>query len=427
MRARCRPVLMLLVLLLGAGPGLAAGDTSALYMASLAAAERAAGGAGAGDGSDPMAAMRAAVNLQRLAAERAFAGDTEGAIAAYDAQAPLGPLHPPAQRLAPELDDAVAEDAVEAIVAAARTRRVVILNEAHHVPMHRAFARALAARLRAIGYGYLACEAFAEGVPLATAMQGRGQGRVVAATGHYLRDPVFAGFVNNALADGWKLVAYEHIPERGVATDPWDAMGQREEGQARHLAERVFAADKEARVFIYAGYAHAYKGAQDGQRWMAERLRRMTGIEPLSVDTTTMFAHPDRRREADPYDALVTRFPLAAPFVLRAADGSHPVFGDARGHVDMQVVFPRYPARDGRPDWLRTLAGRSPRAMPDELMPRRGRRIVKAYRIDDGPDAVPADAVLVDAGKPAPALMLPPGAFRFAVEDEGAADRLSPP
>jgi len=60
------------------------------------------------------------------------------------------------------IEDAIAEDAIAAIVREAKNRQVVILNEAHHVPLHRAFAMKLARELRKIGYEYLACEAFQE-------------------------------------------------------------------------------------------------------------------------------------------------------------------------------------------------------------------------------------------------------------------------
>lgn len=87
----------------------------------------------------------------------------------------------------------------------------------------------------------------------------------------------------------------------------------------------------------------------------------------------------------------------------------------AKGRVDMQVIYPRYAFHDGRPDWLRTLAGRSPRPVPAALLPQQGRRIVKALRVGAPQDAVPADVVLVEAGKPV--LMLPPGEVRYVYEE----------
>ncbi len=374
------------------------------YLAPLAAAERAA------------EARKQGFELQQLGMQRAFAGDTEGAIAAVDAQSPPAPAPLPAAAAnAGAPADVRAEDAVEAIVAQARTRRVVILNEAHHVPMHRAFAMRLAAALRKVGYTYLACETFSgdgTGVPA--------PGQVTTATGYYTREATFANFVNTALADGWKLVPYDVITPPKPGQDWMESVRAREQGEADNLVERIFAKDKDVKVFIYVGYSHAFKsvpGATGDVDWMAERLRRATGLDILSVDQTEFYAHPDRAAEHPLYAGLLAAFPVSAPFVLRAPDGRYAVPGLAQGRVDMQVIYPRYAVHDGRPDWLRTLAGRSPRPIPAALLPKQGRRIIKALRADAVKDAVPADIVLVEAGKPAPVLMLPPGDYRFVYEE----------
>lgn len=360
--------------------------------------------------------------LQMLAVARAFAGDTDGAIGAFDLAfrpgsgdrpAPAGPLA--------QVEQASAEDAIQAIVAQARTKRVVILNEAHHVPMHRAFAMKLAAALRKIGYSYLACETFAgEGDMSALA-----PGQTIFGTGFYTRDPVFAGFIDAALADGWKPVAYEYTGP--ASKDMMKRRLEREQGQARNLVERIFAKDKQARVLVYVGFSHVYRNGPDDDDgdtgWMAEHLRRMSGLDTLNVDQIEFHAHRDPRDEAPLYTAMAARFGSREPYVLRSPDGSHPVLPGAKGErklqgrVDMQVIFPRYGQRDGRPEWLQTLAGRTPREIPAELLPQHGRRLVKAFRAGGRADAVPADVVLVEAGKPVPKLMLPTGEYRYAIEE----------
>lgn len=396
------------------------------YMAPLQDAERALAQVPASAYARPRSAQaRAAIDqaggrLQKLGAERAFAGDTEGAIAAFDLlrDAPVALTAAHRAQLA-RLADVQAEDAIQAIVAAARDKRVVLLNEAHHVPMHRAFAQRLAAELRKIGFTYLAAETFNDGAP-GDARPSTPNGQTVAATGTYTKDAVFAGFVNAALADGWKLVAYEPDWEALADKDPLQQIRKREQGQARNLVERIFSKDKEARVFIYAGYAHVYKAQPgDGIVWMAQYLERATELDLLSIDQAAFYAHPDRAAEVPLYAELTDRFgEQRAPFVLRAADGSRPVLNGLTGRVDLQVIYPRYAMQDGRAEWLRTLAGRTPRAIPQELLPQQGRRIIKALRTDAVTDAVPLDVVLAEAGKPAPSLMLPAGDFRYAYEDE---------
>lgn len=349
-----------------------------------------------------------------LGVQRSFVGDTEGAIVAFDL--PLRVDDPRGTRKAQAAPDGVeAEDAISAIVEQARSKRVVLINEAHHVPMHRAFTQKLATALRKIGYSYLACEDFS---PFDGDLSTLG----TLHSGAFSKEPVFAGFVNSALAEGWKLVPYEHAPMPKLGEDPKQRFDAREQGQARNLVERVFAKDKDAKVLIHVGYGHLRKTTRDDPKempvMMGEHLHRMTGLDMLHVDQISYFAHPDRTLEAPMYAALVEKFPTKEPFVLRAADGSHPLMRAGTSGVDMQVIFPRYANHDGRPDWLRTLVGRSPRAIPAELLPTQGRRLIKAFRVGSRQNAVAADIVLVEAGKPVPALMLPPGEFHYAFEDE---------
>ncbi|WP_205314123.1 hypothetical protein, partial [Rheinheimera maricola] len=77
------------------------------------------------------------------------------------------------------------------------------------------------------------------------------------------------------------------------------------------------------------------------------------------------------------------------PFVLRTGDRGHVILGGARNYVDMHVVFPRYALRHGRPEWLETLAERRPHEIPPAMLPVSGRRLIQAYRISDGADAIP--------------------------------------
>jgi hypothetical protein len=353
--------------------------------------------------------------LQQLGTARAFAGDSDGAIAAFDILTRTrNPVRPAEVKQMSLVEDAVAEDAIKAIVEEARSRRVVLLNEAHHVPMHRAFARKLAAELRKIGYGYLACETFSGDGDVPTS----GSGQVTYRTGYYTRDPVFADFVNSALADKWKLISYEF--QGKPAMDPKERIEQRELAQAQNLVDRIFAKDKNAKVFIFVGYGHLNKqpeGDSSTPLMMGEHLRRITRLDMLHVDQTVFYAHPDRADESPLYQALLDKYPAKEPFVLRSTDGSPPILKGLQGRIDMQVIFPRYAMRGSRPEWLATLAGREPRVIPAELLPASGRRAIRAHLVGGAADAVPADIVLVEAGKPAPKLMLPAGDYRYTYED----------
>ncbi|WP_156116921.1 hypothetical protein [Massilia sp. 9096] len=424
MHGRFRRLLISLFLLHGSAP--AAQDDTVLtdgFLQHLRAAEGAISGITLPSVNSMKAPetdatiRRLSHEIQDLGVQRSVVGDTDGAIDAFDM---LGRANasPRSDEKWSVPDGVRTEDAIHAIVEQARSKRVVLINEAHHVPMNRAFTQKLAAELRKIGYSYLACETFTSDKG---SVPGVESGRVTLDTGYYTRDPVFADFVDAALADGWKLVPYDDDEPPKSGEDLTQRFIDREQAQARHLVERIFNKDKNAKVLIHVGYHHLLKSTLRDKNMpvlMGEYLHRMTGLEMLHVDQTLFYAHPDHTRETPLYAALVDTFPSTEPFVLRTQDGRYPVLLGMDGHVDMQVIFPRYVPQDGRPAWLRTIAGRIPHSIPADLLPVQGRRLIKAVRVDAVKGEIPADMVLVEAGKPMPVLMLPPGKFRYTYEAE---------
>jgi hypothetical protein len=349
--------------------------------------------------------------LEMLSTQRMLVGDEPGGLMAHDALTRRFKQPPPSDGELKLIDEATVEDAVKAIVEQARTRRVVLLNEEHMSSLNRAFSQRVARELRKIGYQYLACETFSgNDKPLFK------HGYVRYSDGAYINDPTFANWINEAIADGWKLVAYEvpYNPSIPAA----ERFRWREEGQARNLVERIFAKDKDAKVLIHVGRSHLNKSV-DGTEpaFMGEYLRRMTGLDLLSVDQQRYFEHPLSEDETPLYQRLLAKSDARAPFVLKNKDGSNLIVSGLAGRGDMLVVFPRYGMQDGRPAWMTSLAGREPRDIPPALLPTSGRRLIKAHRAGAPDDAVPADVVLVEADKPVPKLMLPKGEYRYNFEE----------
>lgn len=352
--------------------------------------------------------------LQQLGTARSFVGDTDGALAAVDVLRRRQLRHPPAiVRQMALLENAAAENAIAAIVREARTKQIVLINEAHHVPLHRAFAQRLATELRKIGYSYLACETF----NFLGAQEANQKGYIRRNAGYYTREPVFAGFVNAALADGWTLVPYEFEDVR--PRPPAEEMHLREEMQARHLVDRTFKKDRDAKVLVLVGYSHHHKAPEAEPRFipMGEHLRRMSGVATLHVDQADFIAHPNAADDNPLYVPLLARYPSTDAVVLRNKDGSYPLLLGVSGRVDMQVIHPRYPVQNGRPGWLASLAGRNAVPVPANLLPSSGRRVLKATPATAPADASPTDIILVEAGKPAPSFMLTNARYRFEYED----------
>ncbi|MFZ6638628.1 hypothetical protein ACO0LL_02755 [Undibacterium sp. TC4M20W] len=339
-----------------------------------------------------------------LGLHRSLAGDLDGAVAAFN-QMPVDDI-PATKEEFDSISNAKAEDAIAAIVREARKTQVVILNEAHHVPMHRAFAMKLARELKKAGYTYLACEAFYmyDDFPLQKQY-------VSEKAGILTKEATYANFLRDAMHDQWKFVSYESVN------------GPRESGMAKNLVQKIFRQDPKAKVFIYVGYSHAYEfpvaETDDDKSKMAAQLKRLTGINPLTIDQTAMYEHVDSKRQSNLYKAALARMAQEKPFVLKSGEQQYLKLGINNKLVDMQIIYPAYSTSPvtGRASWLTTLAGFTPRDIPKELLPTTGQRLIYAFHKQEPADGMPADVVMVQAGKTPPKLMLPPGEFRFAFED----------
>ena len=339
-----------------------------------------------------------------LGLKRSMAGDVDGAIAAFN-QMPVEDA-PATSSEFDSINNAKAEDAITAIVREAQKTQVVILNESHHVPMHRAFAMKLSRELKKAGYTYLACEAFSmyDDFPLQKQY-------VSEKAGILTKESTYANFLRDAMQDQWKFVSYEPVN------------GSRESAMAKNLVQKIFRQDSKAKVFIYVGYSHAYEfpvaETDDDKSKMAAQLKRLTGINPLTIDQTAMYEHVDTKRQSNLYKAALAKMKQEKPFVLKSDNQHYLKLGINNKLVDMQVIYPAYSnsLATGRANWLTTLAGFTARDIPKELLPATGRRLIYAFHKQEPADGMPADVVMVQTGKTPPKLMLPPGEFRFAYED----------
>lgn len=350
--------------------------------------------------------------LQRLGTIRTFVGDAFGAMASFDRWMALsnrigsiesGDLD--------RLREAQAVDAIAAIVAEAKSRQIVILNEAHQMPLHRAFAMKLARELRKIGYEYLACETCEEAVDA---------GYLKQSTGYYTQEPMYANFLRDAANDGWKFVHYDEMKFDKALTAEQNEE-QRETRQASNIVAATIALNPQAKVFIYVGHGHGMKRHTDAMQtiFMAEYLHNLTKIDPLSIDQTTLYEHTALNFNHPLYLPALKKQNKHNAFVLQRAQSTYEVFGRYQARVDMQIVHPPHKIDPftQRYDWLSILAGLSPTDVPQHLLPEQGRRVIYAYRIHETIGAIPVDAVIVETGKPVPKLMLPKGEFRFEFEE----------
>lgn len=312
---------------------------------------------------------------------------------------------------AKRISASVPRDAMAEIVARARLTNIVILNEAHNSPRDRAFALRVARALRPLGYKTLAAETFDNNPPesgISRTDQLKRDGFVRFNTGSYTIDPVFARFVREALAMGYEPVAYEQTKAQDR---PASGIPEREQAQAENLMAKIFSTRPHEKVLIFVGHGHLAELPGRHGELMGARLKRMSGVDPLTIDQTNVTDLSSSARDA---------YAIAAARIGRNStaffEGANPlILGTLAGSVDLQVIHPRRAYVSGRPEWLAALGGKR-MLVPQRLMPAKGRRLIQVFAANAPSDAVPLDQVLVNAGSPRPALFVPAGPVRFAIQ-----------
>lgn len=347
---------------------------------------------------------------QMLSQFASFVGDEATAVGLGER-----PPHPSFAR--PDLDDAVARDAIEAIVEAARDTRIVILNEAHNVSGHRAFAAHVIRALRPLGYDWFAAETFTPPQPepyVRVSSYARGA-PFLASYGYYTHDPVFAETVREAAQLGYRFADYE---QRFDQRAPDGADGElqiatREEAQADNLIANILSAHPQARVFVFVGYSHAMEKPGRGGTWFAARLKAKTGIDPLTIEQSMNWPAIAPDNDAPHVAAVLERFAPEKPIVV--ARGGESVASSAYvGKMDLSVFHPRRAPVAGRPGWLaadpeRRLVAISVPAL-DELV------LIQALSLQEGTAGPPSDHYLLQPGATEATFFLRPGRYFFRQE-----------
>jgi hypothetical protein len=291
-------------------------------------------------------------------------------------------------------------DPFEVIAERARDAQIVIVNEAHDQPFHRQVIEHIGRSL-AEDFGIFAAETLSY-----DALAQREDGEITAAIGSYSDEPMFARELRALDAAGYRFVAYEITKAQRAPEAASDAerVKVREKAQATNLIEAVLDEDPNARVLVHVGYAHAYETPIDnfGEEieWFAARLKRKTGIDPLTISQTTCTV-ADRTAE-------------------NALDGLRLVDGEAAlpkpGAVDLVLAHPPLQFRQSRPAWRRAIGDVAVK-VPEAFKVETGRIVIEARKPGQSIDEVPADRIVLYPGESIP-LLLPPGEWRLIAWDE---------
>ena len=278
------------------------------------------------------------------------------------------------------------------IVEAARSHKVVIINESHTVTQHRDFSRLVIAALRPHRFTTLAAETFGnvdgEPDPVQTYADLTYVDRRI---GDYSREPVFGQMLRDAKALGYQFVAYEEVSEPGAPLpDDWRiSIRDRETAQAQNLAAILADLPEDQKLIVHVGYSHASEAISIGadgweDAWMAARLKRDHGIDPMTIGQTICRGGSDTIGLA----------------LMPTSDGA--VF-------DLSIDHPVHGFRHGRSDW-RFQDGAQAVDIPEPYANASEPLILEAF-VDGEPfDAVPVDRVWVEPGEDIK-LALKPGRY----------------
>jgi hypothetical protein len=304
--------------------------------------------------------------------------------------------------------------AAAAISDAAAPRQIVLVNEAHHVPQHRAFTIELLKSLKKKGYTYFAAEALynSEAEPNRADTELGRRGYPTKKTGNYMDEPVYGDAIRTALRLGYKVVPYDAGFSR---TGQINTSAAREREAAENLKNRIFKVDPRAKVLIHVGYDHSSEAANvyGNSPGLAGLLKELTGIDPLTVDQTRMSEHSAPEYEPPLYRVVAARKGFSQPMAFRDPQGK---FWKPEGSgQDITVFSPRSRYSSGRPTWLQLNGARKHYLLPTDVCGTETACLVRARFATESEDAVPIDQVEVRAGV-ATSLLLPKGTFVVDVE-----------
>lgn len=284
--------------------------------------------------------------------------------------------------------------------------QVVMINEAHNKPQHRAFTYSLLEDLYKEGFRYLALE-------MLNNSPDRSLQQLNDKTGFYTKEPVAGELIRKALSLGYTLVPYEDtIAYKHTSV-------QRDSAQAAHIYE-VIKRDPKARILVHAGYGHISEvGLGDEYIPMGLAFKKLSGIDPLTINQVLFTEGSSYEYGRLYYDALMQKINIDEPVVL--LKNRDPVKLIDREGYDIYVVHPPSVYKNNRPTWFSLNGERKEVTIsPQE----KALFMVQAYYEDEYNSQplgkiIPADQTYITSDYGYYSLYLKPGKYKLVFRDVG--------
>ena len=218
--------------------------------------------------------------------------------------------------------------------ARARATRVVLINEAHDQPAHRAYCRRLLSQLAPLGYTIFAVEALS---PTDTAINKRKF--PLSSSGFYTREPNMGKLLRAAFTGGFRVFSHEITAAQNKEFKNWrKSSNYRDSMQAVNVLA-LLCKNPKAKIVVLVGYDHVLEKEHDGVKRLATYLHELGQLDPLTIDQTMAY-RPSQGS------------PAGHPMVLVDRTGRTATIGERQGYVDLQIIHPTERLVQGRPDWL---------------------------------------------------------------------------
>jgi hypothetical protein len=233
-----------------------------------------------------------------------------------------------------EFKDISHADARKYLIDKANDQQVIMINEAHCKPLHRAFAFSLLDDLYKHGFRYLAMEAFNN-------HKDRSLQTINSNTGHYITEPVGAELVRRALLLGYTLVAYE---------DTSRFTGSRRDSVQAANIFKVLQKDPNAKIIVHAGYGHISEKPFDGGYIpMGLAFKNLSGIDPFTIDQAEMTEGSVFEYGRIFYDNYIKKYPVKN--VAVAMRENKPLSPLENSGYDLTIIHPKTIYKNGRATW----------------------------------------------------------------------------
>lgn len=305
-----------------------------------------------------------------------------------------------------QIKDIQSINAATYVAGRALDAQVLMINEAHDKPVHRAFTYSLLDQLYREGFRYLALEMLNN--------YGNAPSKELnKMSGFYAEEPVAGELIRRAIALGYTLVPYEDTVLNGHTST------QRDSVQAANIF-RVLQKDPSAKIIVHAGYGHiAESKPGDSYIPMALAFKQLSGIDPLTVNQVNFTSGSTWEYGQFFYDELMKKITIDEPVVLLKGRSPY-VLIEQQGY-DIFVVHPPAVYKNNRPVWL-SLNGerREVSVSPQE----KNLFMVQAYYEDEFnthplEDIVPADQTYITSDYGYYSLYLKPGKYKIVFRDAG--------